>query len=99
MFKKVTTYIIATLLLILSASLAFADEKTPPPSSSKSGNFSKGNFSNKNAWSNNQKASTPPNPAGTGSDEGNRIPISNGVSFLLIASTVYFYRKHKKENN
>ena len=82
MKKKIQILII---ILILSLSL----------SAQKSGNFSKGKFSNE--WVKpDVKKQGPPNP-GDGQG-GNPIPISSGLSFLIISSLLYFGNKLYKEN-
>lgn len=95
MIKKATTIFIVIALYVSTANFVFADEKQPPPPSSKKGNFTKGNFSNKNAWSNNTKALNPPDPGGGGT--GNEMPISNGIAILLSGSLIYFLKRYRED--
>ena len=96
MYRKVTKILISFALIVFTAGYTFADGKLPPPPSKKNGNFSKGKLSNDNSWSSNGKAFEPPNPGdGTG---GNPVPISNGLAFLLIGSTIYVVKRIKGED-
>lgn len=95
MIKKVTTLLISLALYVSTANIVFADEKQPPPPSSKKGNFTKGNFSKKTAWSNNSKALNPPSPGGGGT--GNEMPIPSGIAILAFGSIVYFYKRFRED--
>jgi len=67
--------------------------------SSKNGNFSKGETTNKweQVWVDDKaddiSDKKPPDPNNGGG--GNRIPISNGLSFLMIGSVVYIIKRIK----
>lgn len=96
MIKKVTKLILAIILLLTLPGMVYADGKAPKQNQ-KNGNFSKKSFSNKNQWSNNSKALTPPNPGDGGT--GDPIPISGGMAFLLLGGTLYFFRRIRQDNN
>jgi len=96
MIKKVTSVVIIILFLAILPIFTYAGGQPPPPSN-KNGNFSKKTFSRDNSWSREGKALSPPDPNGTGSTGGNRIPISGGLVFLLVGSTVYLIKRVRDE--
>lgn len=100
MIKKISILLISFVVIIFTTNLSFADGRQPPPPSKKSKNFSKSKFAKGSKWDNNSGAPDrtlgPPGPGGgTG---GNPIPISSGLSFLLIGSAIYFGKKLHDEN-
>ncbi len=92
MLKKISKIVIFISFLIFCSASVFADGNQPPPSSSKSGNFSKSTFSNKNAWSNNGKSVGPPDPSAA-VYSNNPVPISNGLAFLLVGSVLFLIKR------
>lgn len=99
MIKRIYILIITFGIIIFTANISLADGKQPPPPSKKSKSFSKGKFSKSSSWNKdggNVKGIGPPGPGG--GDGGNPVPISGGLSFLLIGSAIYFGKKIRDEN-
>ena len=101
MIKKISIVIITFVIIIFTTNLCFADGKQPPPPS-KSGKFSKGNFSKKSSWNSKGPGSSSgpakgiPDPDDGGG--GGPMPIPSGLTFLLIGSAFYFGKKLRDEN-